>query len=117
MPGIMPAEAISAVLSALPLDITFIDERDIIRYYSDYRIFSRTPGILGTMVQDCHSPASRSRVDDVIAKLRGGDESEIEQLTEKGGHPVRVLYKAVRGGEGRYLGLLETVAWIGEAPP
>jgi uncharacterized protein len=117
MPGVIAPELISPLLAALPLDITFIDAGDVIRYYSGYRIFSRKPEVLGTKVQACHSPETRSRVDEVIAKLRNGSEREIEQFAEKDGRRVRVLYTAVRDGAGQYRGLLETVAWIGETPP
>jgi len=69
MPGKLPENAALAVLDALPLDITYIDESDIIRYYSDYRIFKRTPDILGTPVQNCHKPESQDEVNKVIDDL------------------------------------------------
>jgi DUF438 domain-containing protein len=112
MPGKMPGNLAVQILSALPLDITFIDEDDIIRYYSDYRIFNRTPEIIGTTVQNCHSPASRAAVDKVIDDLKTGREDVIEQPTKKGGRPVMVRYVAVRGQKGEYLGLLETCQWV-----
>ena len=54
MPGELPAGTLLDLIKALPVDMTFVDEKDIIRYYSDYRIFKRTPNILGTAVQNCH---------------------------------------------------------------
>jgi len=94
------------------MDITFIDEKDIIRYYSDYRIFKRTPDILGTTVQNCHSPQSRDEVNRVIDDLRSGRKSVSEQPAEKDGRAVRVRYMAVRDKSGRYVGLLETAEWV-----
>ena len=38
-------ETIGAIFDALPVDLTFVDETDTVRYYSkgDDRIFRRTP--------------------------------------------------------------------------
>ena len=55
MPGELPQKTIAGILKVLPMDVTFVDENDIIQYYSDYRIFNRTPEILGMTVQNCHS--------------------------------------------------------------
>jgi uncharacterized protein len=112
MPGELPAGTIAEVLKALPLDITFIDENDVIRYFSDYRIFRRTPDILGTAVHDCHSSKSRDAVNKVIDDLRSGRESVSEHPTTKGGRAVRVRYIAVRDACGKYIGLVETAEWV-----
>jgi DUF438 domain-containing protein len=111
MPGKLPENKIISILGALPLDITYIDERDIIRYYSDYRIFKRTPEILGTVVQVCHSPASRDNVNRVIEDLRSGRKDAAEFMVEKSGRKVRVRYIAVKDSEGIYTGLVETAEW------
>jgi DUF438 domain-containing protein len=111
MPGKLPAGTIADILKSLPLDITFVDENDIIRYYSDYRIFKRTPDILGTTVQNCHSPESRDEVNRVIDDLRSGRKSISEQPAEKDGRAVLVRYIAVRDESGKYEGLLEICEW------
>ena len=112
MLGKLPENVALAVLSSLPLDITYIDERDIIRYYSDYRIFKRTPDILGTTVQNCHKPESRDEVNRVIDGLRSGRKEASEFPTEKNGRKVLVRYIAVKDDKGAYAGLLETVEWV-----
>ncbi len=112
MPGELPENVALAVLGALPLDITYIDERDIIRYYSDYRIFKRTPDILGTTVQNCHKPESREEVNRVIDDLRSGRKKISEQPAEKDGRRVRVRYIAVKDEKGAYAGLVETAEWV-----
>ena len=111
MPGELPKEALFAVLGALPLDVTFIDKCDVIRYFSDYRIFNRPPGILGTTVQGCHKPEGRAAVDRVIAELKSGRIIVSEQPADKDCRPVRVRYLAVRDAEGEYLGLVEICEW------
>ncbi len=112
MPGELPRETIASIMKALPMDVTFADERDIIRYYSDYRIFNRTPEILGTTVQNCHSQASRAEVERVIAELKSGEKGVSEFSAEKNGRKVRGLYIAVKDEKGKYAGILETAEWI-----
>ena len=112
MPGELPENVALAILGALPLDITYIDKHDIIRYYSDYRIFKRSPDILGTTVQNCHKPKSRDEVNRVIDDLRSGRKGMLEYPTEKDGRRVRVRYIAVKDEEGAYAGLVETAEWI-----
>jgi DUF438 domain-containing protein len=112
MPGELPENAALAVLGTLPMDITYIDERDIIRYFNDYRIFKRKPEILGTTVQNCHSPASRPEVNRVIGELRSGRKEVSKFHAEKNGRKVRVRYIAVKDSTGKYAGLLETAEWI-----
>ncbi len=47
-------------MSAFPADVTFVDEGDSVRYYSEgYRIFT-------------HPPGSRSRVAQLISELKSG---------------------------------------------
>ncbi|RJO62991.1 MAG: hypothetical protein C4542_00965 [Dehalococcoidia bacterium] len=111
MPGELPKNVALAVLVALPLDITYIDERDIIRYYSEYHIFKRTPDILGTTVQNCHKPESRDEVNRVIDDLRSGRKDVSEYPAEKGGRKVRVRYIAIKDDKGKYAGLVEICEW------
>jgi len=112
MPGELPENVALAVFGALPLDITYIDEHDVIRYYSDYRIFKRTPDILGTTVQNCHNPESREEVNRVIDDLRSGRKDASKSSAEKGGRRVRVRYIAVKDEKGAYAGLVETAEWV-----
>jgi DUF438 domain-containing protein len=116
MPGEIPETIARSVLSALPVDITFIDKNNVIRYYSEYRIFNRTPDILGSAVRDCHSPASRAAVDKVIEDLKSGRAQVVEQHTTKGGRPVLVRYFAVRSQSGEYQGLVEMCQWLNKQP-
>jgi uncharacterized protein len=111
MPGKLSERTLKNLLAALPLDITYVDEADVIRYYSDYRIFNRAPEIIGTTVQNCHSPASRPEVDKVIDDLRSGRKTVSEFDTEKNGRKVKVRYIAVKDEKGKYAGMVETAEW------
>ncbi len=57
-------ELLEAIFDALPLDVTYVDENDTVRYYSkhDERIFRRTPAVIGRQVQNCHPKDSLDKV-------------------------------------------------------
>ncbi len=111
MPGALNDTAIRAVLNALPLDITCVDEGNIIRFYSDYRIFERKPEILGTRVEECHPPEKRAAVSALISDLRAGKEAA-EFIIEQNGRRVRIRYFALKDDAQAYLGMMETAEWL-----
>ena len=112
--GSLTSEQLAAAFSAIRADVTFIDADGIVRYYSDYRIFSRTPECLDRDVLECHPPTTRAGVARLVSELRDGWRDDAVFLTEKEGRPVHVRYSAVRGADGDYLGCLEVVQWADE---
>ena len=56
MTGEIRKEVLAAVLNVLPVEISFVDENDTVRYFNKNgdRIFPRPPAIIGRKVQDCH---------------------------------------------------------------
>ncbi len=114
MRGEIPEGLACLILNSLPVDITFVDKDDVIRYYSDYRIFNRAPKILGTLVQNCHSLATRPEVDKVIQDLRSRREKVITHISKKGGRNVVVRYCGVYGSGGEYQGMVEVCQWQNE---
>jgi DUF438 domain-containing protein len=115
--GSLSCEQVVAVFSAIPADVTFVDADNIVRYYSEYRIFDRTPTCLDQDVLDCHSPRSRPGIERLIAELRDGWRDEATFLELKNGRSVSVRYSAVRDAEGSYLGLVEVATWADVEPP
>ena len=51
--GALTPEQVNLLLKNLPLDVTFVDEADAVRYYSAgaERVFPRSPGIIGRKVR------------------------------------------------------------------
>lgn len=113
--GSLAAAELAAAFSALPADITFVDSDGIVRYYSAYRIFSRTPACLDRDVLECHSESSRAGISRMLSEFASGWRDEAEFISQKNGHDVNVRYVAVRGAEGAYLGCLEIAQWADEA--
>jgi DUF438 domain-containing protein len=112
--GSLDAAELVAAFSALPLDLTFIDADGIVRYFSEFRIFSRPESCLDTHVLDCHSPGTRPRIERMISEFASGWRDDARFLEQKQGRPVDVRYLAVRDPEGAYLGCLEVAAWADE---
>jgi PAS domain S-box-containing protein len=105
----LSTDVIEAIFDALPVEVSFVDDSDIVRYYSkgDDRIFRRTPAVIGRKVQDCHPPKSVDRVEQVVNDLKSGKRDVAEFWIDLKGRTVYIRYFAVRDRAGKYLGVLE----------
>ena len=108
----MTEEQINLVLLHLPVELSFVDEHDEVRYYSgvDHKIFPRTPGAIGRKVQNCHPPKSVHLVNKILNEMKQGSRDSAEFWMEDfGGKFVYIRYDAVRDDIGKYRGCLESV--------
>ena len=89
-------ETLEAIFDALPLEVSFVDDADVVRYYSkgDQRIFKRTPAVIGSKVQDCHPPQSLHKVEQVISDLKSGKRDVSEFWIDLGERKVYIRYFA-----------------------
>lgn len=105
-------EVLAAILNTLPVELSFIDHEDRVRYFSHEhgeKIFGRTRGAIGMAVQNCHPPKSLHLVNQILADFKAGRRDVAEFWIDMGGRKVHIRYWPVRGEDGRYLGTLETV--------
>ena len=115
--GSMALDELTNVLRLLPLDLTFVDATDTVRWYSDSgdRIFPRTNAVIGRLVKDCHPPKSVDKVTKILEDFHEGREDHadfwINLHQEK---MVYIRYFAIRNPEGDYLGCLEVSQDISE---
>jgi DUF438 domain-containing protein len=108
--GALTAEQLGLMLTALPVDISFVDEHDEVRFYSEgERIFPRSPGVIGRRVQNCHPPASVHKVQEIVDAFRAGDKDVAEFWIEMGGKFLHIRYFAIRDAAGQYRGTVEMV--------
>lgn len=108
--GLLSPDQIRLMLGHLPVDVTFVDENDEVRYYSEgNRVFPRSSGIIGRKVQNCHPPKSVHVVQKILDSFRAGEKDVAEFWLEVGGKFVHIRYFAVRDAARRYLGTLEVV--------
>ncbi len=107
--GVLSREQIDLLLTRLPVDITFVDENDVVVYYSASpdRIFPRTPGIIGRKVQNCHPPKSLDVVERILRAFRSGERDEASFWIDMHGRFVSIRYFAMRDAAGAYRGALE----------
>lgn len=66
--GELTPRELMCLLNTLPVDLTFIDGEDRVRYFSEGRdrIFLRTRSVLGRSVQNCHPPQSVDAVNRIL---------------------------------------------------
>jgi len=107
--GQLRPDQINLLLRHLPLDLTFVDESDRVRYYSagSHRIFPRSPGIIGRAVQDCHPPDSVHVVNKILEEFRRGTRDRADFWLMFRGRFVYITYVALRDEGGAYRGVLE----------
>lgn len=107
--GELDVKVLTAILNQLPVDITFVDKDDIVRYFSQSkeRIFHRTKAILGRKVENCHPPASVHIVEKLVADFKSGAKDSEDFWLKLGDTFVYIRYFAVRDETGDYLGTLE----------
>ncbi len=97
------------VFNTLPVDITFVDKDDTVKYFSasQDRIFSRTKAIIGRKVQNCHPPQSVDVVEKILASFKDGTKDYYDFWLSLKGKFVYIRYFALRDNANQYLGTLE----------
>jgi DUF438 domain-containing protein len=107
--GDLTLTQIDLMLKTLPVDVTYVDEHDIVRYYSDTpgRIFKRTPAVIGRKVQNCHPAESVDKVVKILEDFRSGKRDTAEFWIQMGGRFIHIQYYAVRDKAGKFCGTLE----------
>jgi DUF438 domain-containing protein len=107
--GILSFKELGIILNTLPVDITFIDNNDIVKYFSQTkeRIFPRTKAVIGRTVQNCHPPASVHIVNKMLDDFRAGRKDNEDFWIRMGEIYVYIRYFAVRNNNSEYIGTLE----------
>ncbi|MFW6233026.1 MAG: DUF438 domain-containing protein, partial [Bacteroidota bacterium] len=107
--GNFTVEELLAILNHLPLDMTFVDKNDKVKYFSQgkERIFQRNRSILNRDVRLCHPPASAHIVDKIVDDFKSGKASRAPFWINMGGNMIHIEYFALRNDDGEYLGTLE----------
>jgi len=114
--GMLSKEELEAILNTLPVDITFVDRDDEVRYFnqSKERIFPRTKAVIGRKVQQCHPQKSVHVVNRILDDFKSGRRDVAEFWIQMGGRFIHIRYFPVRSREGEYLGVLEVTQDITE---
>jgi PAS domain S-box-containing protein len=107
--GTLSKEEVEAILDTLPLDVTFVDANDAVKYFNkaEKRIFVRTKAIIGRKVQLCHPQKSIHIVNRILEAFRKGEKDVAEFWIQKDNRLIHIRYFAVRNKNGKYLGTME----------
>ena len=116
MTGKIPSDVLDFLLDTLPVEISFIDTKDTVRYFNKNggRIFARSPQVIGRRVQDCHPPKSLDKVNAILEAFKKGEKDSEEFWIGLKDRLVYIRYFAVRDETKRYLGCLEVTQDITE---
>lgn len=114
--GTLSAEMVNLILNHLPIEISFVDAEDTVRYFTQMgeRIFPRSPAVIGRKVQNCHPPDSVEKVEQILEAFRAGSRDVAEFWIQMGGRFIHIRYFPVRDGRGAYRGTLEVVQDVTE---
>ena len=109
--GKLTLEQINLIYQHLPFDISYVDENELVCFYSDtdHRIFPRSKNVIGRQVMNCHPRKSAHVVREVIDKLRSGEQDKAEFWINKPGFFIYIIYVAVRDAEGNFRGVIEVM--------
>ncbi len=107
--GSLSREELEGVLNTLPVDITFVDKDDSVKYFSkgEKRIFVRTKAIIGRSVQQCHPQKSVHIVNRIVESFKSGKRDSAEFWINLNNRLIHIRYFAVRDKDGKYLGTME----------
>ncbi len=116
MTGKIPDDVLDLLLDTLPVEISFIDAEDTVRYFNKNgrRIFARSSQVIGRRVQDCHPPKSLDKVNAILEAFKKGEKDSEEFWIGLKDRLVYIRYFAVRDETKRYLGCLEATQDITE---
>ncbi len=107
--GILSVQQLELIMKHLPVDITYIDENDIVRFFSHgpNRIFTRTKAVIGRTVLNCHPPASSHIIEKLLEDFKSGAKENEDFWIPMGDKFVHIRYFAIRDEGGKYMGCLE----------
>jgi DUF438 domain-containing protein len=107
--GSLTSLEVNAILNTIPLDMTFVDANDRVKYFTQgkERIFDRPITIIGREVKHCHPPKSVHIVEKIVEDLKSGAKDNEDFWIRMGEQFVYIRYFAVRSKTGEFLGTLE----------
>lgn len=107
--GSFSIEELASLFSSLPVDLTFVDKDDKVKFFSlgPDRIFPRNRAVLGRDVRLCHPPSSVHVVEQILEDFKSGKENSAKFRINMHGRFIYIEYFALRNKEGEYQGTIE----------
>lgn len=116
--GSLDLKELETIFSTFPMELTFTDRDDKVRYFSDHdnMVFPRPLSSLGRDVMLCHPPKAQPVVRQLLQDFRSGAKDQEVRFLKKGNLLLLIRYFAVRDQEGHYQGCLELVENLNSIP-
>jgi len=107
--GVLTNVEVKAILDTLPIDITFVDKDDSVKYFNkaEERVFVRSKSIIGRKVQQCHPQKSIHIVNRIVKSFKNGEKDSAEFWIPMDRRLIYIRYFAVRDKDDKYLGTIE----------
>ncbi|MCD4735431.1 MAG: DUF438 domain-containing protein [Bacteroidales bacterium] len=107
--GSFTKDELNAILNTLPIDMTFVDRNDKVKYFSQgrERIFQRNRAILNRDVLLCHPPSSAGIVEKILDDFNNNVEDRAPFWIQMGDKFIHIEYFALKDEKGNFLGTLE----------
>jgi len=102
-------DQMSAILDALPFDMMFVDENDLVQYGNKLgtRLFRFQKDISGKDIRSCHSKKTLPKVEKILADFKSNEADEAAFWSTSLGPKILNRFIALRDRSGKYLGILE----------
>jgi len=107
--GSFTAQEIMAILNTVPVDMTFVDKHDKVKYFTQgkERVFMRNRSIINRDVRLCHPPGSTHIVEKILDDFKTGKATHAPFWINMKGKFIKIEYFALHDENGDYLGTLE----------
>jgi DUF438 domain-containing protein len=104
----MSLEEIDAILNTLPIEITFVDASNVIKYFNQVkaRVFARPKKIIDRPMDVCHLESSMPTINKIIDSFRDNKRDVVEAWWKIDGRFIYARIFAVRDKQGSYLGCM-----------
>lgn len=114
--GSLRLEQLNAIFATIDQEFDFIDENDIVRWYSNnsHRLFKRDPSKLNQHVLDVHPAHSAGRVKQVLAEMHDGATGKVAMTVPIRGKQVHMAFYALHNPAGDYVGCIEVTEDVTE---
>ncbi len=107
--GKLSAQQFNLMLNRLPVDITYVDEKDEVKYFNKIqdRIFKRTESVIGKKVQDCHPEKSLGAVEKILDDFKKKKKDVGEFWIKLDQKLIHIRYYPLYGPDQEYKGCIE----------
>ncbi len=115
--GELTQEQTALLFAHMPVGFSVADEGDVVRFWAGDAFSSCSPKLIGRNLFDCHPNRVRAAIESLLADLKSGRKDQVDTIEHSTSGSERIIYTALRDGEGTYRGVLESVVPIDEASP